>query len=764
VGLLASVRASASVAPELLGLFDRSEKISLGPLSLGELQSLLETRLGRSFPHPALTKIYEISGGNPYFALELAHALVGQDSERLAETLPLPQNLVDLVRRRLSGLTSRTRTALLAASALAHPTPSLLAAALRLKSGRLCALDEAVERGIVTRDDDVVRFTHPLLPSVIYDDAGANERRRVHRRLAAVVTDPEERAAHLALATDHADSPTAKVLEEAAQRACSRGALVEAASLADHAWRLTPDEQGSERLRRMSEAGRLHYTTGDVVRARSVLDEVVSSAGASPERARALLLRAQVEQRANLGQALMLEKRAAAEAGDDDLLLAYIERAMFANALVRLDPEEAAGHARAAVEHAQKLDNPAQLAASLINLAAADFLAGRGISWDTVERALALERECGELPTGALPSFWLGWMLHLAGDLNRARPLYTAMIERAQGRGEEPILPVLLAYLSEVELFAGAYETAARLGVEADEVARQLGLESARISALTRLALVDAHVGRLETARARAEQTKALADRLGSVHAIGASAWITGFVELSLGNLAAVREHLGPVMTRLIEAGVAEPLHTLAPLPDLVEALVGLGDVAAADRLVRELERRGRALDRPWALATAGRCMALLQAAGGDLEGAIAAADAALVEHGRLPMPFELGRTLLVKGTIERRARRNRAARASLQQALALFERLGTPLWAERARVELSRIGGRAPRPGTLTPTERRVAELVAAGRSNHEVARTLFLSPKTVEWNLTKIYRKLHVQSRSELTAKLTRRAVSAS
>ena len=134
--------------------------------------------------------------------------------------------------------------------------------------------------------------------------------------------------------------------------------------------------------------------------------------------------------------------------------------------------------------------------------------------------------------------------------------------------------------------------------------------------------------------------------------------------------------------------------------------------------------------------------------------GAAAAFGQALAQHERLPMPFELGRTLLAQGQLRRRAKQKRAARESLQGALDIFERLGAPLWAERAGAELARIGLRPPAPLDLTPTEERVAELVAAGHTNREVAQALFVSVHTVEDNLRRIYRKLGVRSRTELAA----------
>jgi DNA-binding CsgD family transcriptional regulator len=194
-------------------------------------------------------------------------------------------------------------------------------------------------------------------------------------------------------------------------------------------------------------------------------------------------------------------------------------------------------------------------------------------------------------------------------------------------------------------------------------------------------------------------------------------------------------------------------------LPDEIEALATLGETDMARRLLDHLEEQGRALERLWAMATGARCRGLLAAVEGDLEGALHALDEALGHHQRLPYPFALARTLLLKGEVERRAKRRAAARRTLQRAIDLFDGLGASLWAERGRAELSRIGGRAPRSGGLTPTEEQVARLVAAGRTNREVAEALFVSVKTVDANLSRIFHKLGVRSRTELAIKMRER-----
>jgi DNA-binding CsgD family transcriptional regulator len=224
-----------------------------------------------------------------------------------------------------------------------------------------------------------------------------------------------------------------------------------------------------------------------------------------------------------------------------------------------------------------------------------------------------------------------------------------------------------------------------------------------------------------------------------------------GFLELSLGNAASSNQYLIQAWQLHHSWGVGEPAKFLF-VGDHVEVLIELGRLDQAGEVLDWLEERGRALDRPWALAVSARYRGLLAAADGDFQTAFASLDQALKEHERLPMPFELGRTLLVLGTIRRRAKQKRPAREALEEALAIFERLGAPLWADKARAELARIGGRRAVAGQLTEAEARVAKLAAAGRTNREIADTLFMSVRTVEGHLSRSYAKLGVRSRTEL------------
>jgi DNA-binding CsgD family transcriptional regulator len=203
--------------------------------------------------------------------------------------------------------------------------------------------------------------------------------------------------------------------------------------------------------------------------------------------------------------------------------------------------------------------------------------------------------------------------------------------------------------------------------------------------------------------------------------------------------------------------GYGEP--TAAPFaPDAVEALIGVGRLEEAAVLTDQLETDGKRLDRVWARALGARCRSLLLAATGDLDGAAEAAERALSEHQRLPMPIERGRTLLVLGQIQRRRRRKQAAAVALREAARIFGEVGTPLWVSRAEDELDRVNVAAVGSTELTPTERRVAELAGSGMTNRQVADALFISPKTVEANLARVYSKLNIRSRAELGQRMAR------
>jgi DNA-binding NarL/FixJ family response regulator len=225
-----------------------------------------------------------------------------------------------------------------------------------------------------------------------------------------------------------------------------------------------------------------------------------------------------------------------------------------------------------------------------------------------------------------------------------------------------------------------------------------------------------------------------------------------GFLELSLGNYEATLATLAPLMPMLEAMPASTEIINSSYVPDAAEALIHLGRLDEAEPMIELLQRNGDRLDRPWMRAVAARGRAMLLAARGDVNAANEAVESALAEHDRLPMPFERARTQLLAGQLQRRQRQKDQAATTLRSALKTFEDLNTPLWADRARAELARADVGTRRVSNLSPSEQRVAELAASGMTNRDVAAALFISPKTVESNLARIYRKLGIHSRAEL------------
>ena len=244
----------------------------------------------------------------------------------------------------------------------------------------------------------------------------------------------------------------------------------------------------------------------------------------------------------------------------------------------------------------------------------------------------------------------------------------------------------------------------------------------------------------------------ALCDRTGNVPVASQIISVLGFAALSLDDNQTAHFHLGRLADATIAIGLGEP-SVVKYLPDEIEALAALGELDRARSLTTHLEAQGSLLGRPWALTASARCRAQLAAIDGDLAAAKAACQQARTYHEQLPMPFELARTLLVTGTIERRAKHKAIARSYLEQALAIFERLGAPLWAGKARRELSKIATRSSMDG-LTAAEHRIAALTARGLTNREVASAMFVTENTVQTHLRHIFQKLGVKSRTELAA----------
>jgi DNA-binding CsgD family transcriptional regulator len=505
---------------------DQLERVRLGPLPPDGLASLFHARLGEDLPPSTVGQLEELSGGNPFFALEMARAYARGEPAVTGQKLPIPKSLrEDLLRHRYAALSSGAREAVLVASAAAHPTVALLDAVGTVPDLE-ASLNEATAAGLLERNGQEIRFTHPFFRSAVYANETRDRRHALHRALALVAADAEQRARHLALGADAPDAGVAGALEEAARSASDRGAPESAADLFELAAGLTPDDQPEAALTRRRESARHHAALGDNGRAIALLERVLTDSPAGASRAEA--------------------------------------------------------------------------------------------TW-MLARITAID-----------------------GDLDRTAELL------ADALGESDLPPS-----AEGELHA-------------------------------ELALASWFLGDADRASDQAERA------LGQLVDDGGLGWLSAW-----------------------------------PGPEVGE------------------ETR---------LALTARCRGLLAAANGDLASAEDALDEAADGYRRASRDYELGRTLLMLGSVRRRRKQKRLAREALGLALDHFEGLGNASWAERATEELSRISGRRPSEGQLTPAEQRVARLAAAGRTNREIADVLFMSVRTVEGHLSRIYAKLGIRSRIDL------------
>ncbi|HYF12240.1 MAG TPA: AAA family ATPase [Actinomycetota bacterium] len=761
VGLMCAVR-GADAAEDPLGAAaavpeDRVHRVHVGPLSVDAIERVIRDTVADGFARTTLLRLHETSGGNPFFAQEIGRALLRRGGDVAAgERPPIPERLQELVEDRLEGLPAETIEALEVVSAAAAPTLDAIAATTD-PSGIERGLDPALANGVVEVVGDRLRFTHPLLASAVYQRMPSARRRELHARLATIVRDPEERARHLALSVDGPDAAVALALDEAALLASSRGAPQSAAELWEMARRATPRDRREDLVRRTHHAGVAHYECGDTTVARSALEQAVDLSTAGPARARVLLDPGQaLAETEGWRAAWAVFEAARGEAGDDRMLRARVEQNLGYVWLFRGDLGASERHARAALELAEELQDPRIMAEAFQAYPFVAFLLGRGVDQELLDRGVALEGHMeGEFKSQVLrASFAVGQLLKFTDRLDEARRTFTRLLGDAAAHGVETPIPQFRYHLAQLECWAGNWEAAMEHARESRAAAQRSRMGPLSAEGHFAVGLVEAHLGRADAARLEALEGLRLAEAAGEIFLVIPNLSVLGFLELSLGRPAEADAYLSRAVELERTMGVREPAY-FRVVPDEVEALVALGRLDEAEALLAPFEEAGTDTGRAWTIATGARCRALMLAARGDLAGASTAADEAVRQHDRLPIPFELGRTLLVRGTVERRAKRKREARDTLTKALEVFDGLGATLWADKTRAELARIGGRALSSLDLTPTEDRVAALVAAGGTNREVADALFVSVHTVEANLKRIYRKLGVRSRTELASK---------
>jgi DNA-binding NarL/FixJ family response regulator len=737
--------------------FDRPpSRIDVGPMSLGALNRLLRTRTTLDFNRRTLQRIHETSGGNPFYALELARAMQAAPEGAATEPLALSSSLTDLLAERLHGLTEATRDALFVAAALSQSRLDRIAAALGGSEEKATArLAPAAKVGILRLVDGAVEFAHPLFAAAAYAALPSEDRRRLHAHIADTALDSETRARHAALATSGPDANAAALLHAAARDALARGAPGVAAELYLAALERRPeDADRTERAMWILEAGPVIQSTGAMDRARDLVEGAIEDLPPGPDRSEGLRLLGELLESVPDGFQRSLEavEQAIVEAGSDARrrAAALLDREMMERPGGRLDL--ALPIARRALAAAEESGDLFLQAHGHVRVADLEFL--QGLAGDDpiprFARAEELDRQVVVDAENSAPVM-LSVCLIRIGRLDEARARLLGGKRRAAAEGDERGHQQICLFLAELEWLAGNWDAAAVYAAEGLEIAEQAGLRLREGSTTGLVALIQASRGEAVLARATAERGIAISEEVGDLGYGRYTRQVLAFLDLSLGDAAAAARSLdsyavghaieGP--KRIVFAG------------DLIEALVQLGDLERATALTDEVAARGRQIRRPPMIAAADRCRALILAARGDIGVALGSAELAVSVYEELRFPFELARSQLILGEVQRRAKRRKAARGTLDLAIDGFERLGAKLWAAKARAEQARIGGRTSIEG-LSETELRVAQLVAEGRSNKEVAAALFVTVRAVEANLSRVYAKLGIESRTELARRI--------
>jgi DNA-binding CsgD family transcriptional regulator len=746
VALMCTTRTEDAASWIQLPSPDAVRRIRLQPLTVGELHKVLMLRLGHSVARPMLLRIHEIAGGNPFFALELAR---GIGTARAGE-LTFPHTLSDVVNSRISQVGAGAEDTLLAMASLPDPTVPVVARATDSTPDQtIQSLVQAEMQAVVAVDGNQLRFTHPILAHGVYTGAPPRRRREMHRRLAELVVEPELRARHLALSDATGEPQTLDSLDRAAEIACARGAPAAAAELLELAIAL-----GGDSPERRILVATHHFNAGEAGRARSVLERAVKRLAPGRLRAAALrLLGVWNLLDGSSREAADVLDRALGEVGDDVELRALI-LVPLSFALMNVgERDRAAQSVDDAVAAAEAHGQPDLLSQALAMQAMVRFLIGGGVDEPAIQRALQLEDSRTPVSAILRPRMQSAILLAGTGRLEQAELELQAIRRNYVERGAESELMMLAFHGGLVEIWRGDFAEATLIADDAMERALQMGRDLPLSVALMLRAAGAAYTSPEHEARRDARQALEVGARCDSPGLV--TVWpITtlGFIDVSLGNYDAALSTLEPLLRSFNEASEGTEIFVAPFLPDAVEAMIGLGRFDDAEPLVDALETNGRRLDRPWMLATGARCRAMLQAGRRDRDAATATAERAMTEHDRLPMPFERARTQLLLGQLQGRQRQRDAATVTLREALQTFEQLGIPLWANRAAAEVARGMSGKGRSDGLTPSEQRVAELAVAGMTNREIAATLFISPKTVEVNLSRIYRKLDIRSRVEL------------
>jgi len=710
-------------------------------------------------------RLHRETGGNPLALLEL-----GSELSRLAGLAGQPPDMplagdtsvARVFLSRFQSLPDHTRDVLALTSAIDGGEVAVLARAATALGLDLAELAAAETAGLITVKESRVEFRHPLARSAVYTDTPAGRRRALHRALADAFADADmdRRAWHLALACLGPDEPASSALEQAGQRAADRSAYDVASRAFERAAQLAPET---------TRQGLLLYAAADAAWLGGLAGRAVALLDQAGRMTRAPALIVRIE---HLRGHIATRRGPIADA--QRVLFAAAERAAVIDperaVLILAEALNAAFYAGDAAAMRLAADRAAAIAPAGAGARTAFFaLTAQGMALIFAgdgERGAAAIRQATRtlsqsdeirddprlLAWAAMGPLWLR-------EEATGRDLASQAVALAHRTSAVGVLPFLLAHVATDGVATDRWAEAQAAFHEAIGLARETGQHTDLGYLLARLAHLEARQGRTQESRRHAAEALSLSLDMGlGVPEVWAVAAL-GELELSLGRPEEALAQFEAQQAVLAARGIRDA--DLSPVPELVDVLLRLGRGPAAARLAADFGQDATAKAQPWVLARAARCRGLL-APEGESEVHFATA---LTLHARTPDGFETGRTHLAYGARLRRERQRLRAREQLRAAADIFDSLGAEPWSDMARAELAATGETARRRdmttlNDLTPQELQIALSLADGRTTRETAAALFLSPKTVEYHLRNIYRKLSVRSRTELKLAMARLA----
>jgi DNA-binding CsgD family transcriptional regulator/tetratricopeptide (TPR) repeat protein len=734
VRLLLTVRAGEQSTIEREVASRQLELSAIGPL---EARRLISQTFGLSVPRPLITRIVETAHGNPLMVLELGRQLIERGTLEFGAELPVPDLARELFGARVRALPQNVGRALLAVSLSAHLSPAELAA-----MAGPTAVSDATAHGVLALDGQRVRASHPLLAAAALEHAWPVEREAVHLELSTALTDPVRAARHLAIATAVPDAARALAVAQAGGIARRRGAARDAVDLADHALRLTPDDD-PERVERILALGEYLLGVGDFDRLQALLEPELERLPDGATRARAHMLLAPPS--TSDGHTSHVEQAVQHGKDDPEVLAVALSMKAILFAVMRIERiEDAVAWAEESLAVATA-GAPESEARALDALAWARAMRGmptEGLAPAVEEPGESLYEQSAERIAGVRHGF--------RGEVEQGREMIERLAALADERGEGLSSEIMMLHLSELAIRAGDCDRA-----------RQVLETWETWAALDRVAPARLRCGALLAAMTGDERRAV--DLSESAIELSDDAWDTFDCERALGLAALLggraqeaAERFAHVWHHMEREGVDE-LGAFPVAGELAQTLCELGRGDEARAVATRLRALSEAQDHPWGLATAMRSDALIALIETWDDEAEAALHEAAAAYARLDLGFDRARTLLGLGRAQRRHRKWGAARETLSLAAEAFAALGAPGWADVARSEIERVGARRPAgDGKLTIAESRVVALAAEGMSNKEIALALVVTVHTVEVHLSHAYAKLGVKSRSQLPGAL--------